>query len=690
MRELAVDFGTSNTVAAVRTGPEAPARLLGIDGRPVLPSAVWLSPDGTLVVGRDAERQARLDPSRYEPNPKRRIDDVEVLLGDTVVPVVDLIAAVLRRVAEEARRQLGANPDLVLLTHPADWHRIRCNTLRSAARAAGWADSVRLLAEPAAAAAHFAGLEDQQRRLAPGHALAVFDMGGGTTDAALVLRTGGDDWQVLAEAGLSDVGGTDIDQALLEHVRRAVGEGRPEWPELLRPTTAASRRSARAMIDDVREGKEALSRYAQTDIPLPAPLPDAHVTREELEALVRPQLERAVAMLSSTINSAGLASGQLAGVYLVGGASRMPAVAQSISERLGLIPVAVESPENSVVLGALSAPPARDFTDPRERTPAGASPLGGVPGQVRPGLTRPVSPASGTAGPAVGSHPAGPPNLAGQGRSRPPSSEPVPVQSPAGWQATRWQPIASDQSTGSSGPDEPVGSQVPEGPTHVMNAPKRPRRSPGALWIVLTAVVAVAALAVAGVAVWSLSNREDPMAGGDGLTTGSGADDPTTGDPRPPDPDPDSTSSGGEDPADGSDAFGDAEELREFAGVAVERADSCTDVSDDETYSYLVDAAVRCDYATADGDFEAYFYDGSACDLIFSPIMGSGETGEWSGAGMTGDWVQQLMPTDGTEHLLYRPDDGGTICGDATNAEDDPRTADEVVAFWESTIRPGS
>ncbi|MCP3799422.1 Hsp70 family protein [Allokutzneria sp. A3M-2-11 16] len=366
MRELSVDFGTSNTVAAVRTAPGLPPRLLSVDGWPVLPSAVWLAPNGELVVGRDAERQARLDPSRYEPNPKRRIDDVEVLLGDRVIPVVELIAAVLRRVADEARRQLGGEPDRVVLTHPADWRLIRCNTLRAAARAAGWSVPVQLLAEPVAAAAHFA---ENGAVVDPGQALVVYDLGGGTTDTAVVQRIGQNDWQVLAEAGLSDVGGTDFDQALAEHVRAVVDRDHPLWTEIRRPGTAAARRAARTLADDVRAGKEALSRYPQTDIPLPDPLPDAHVTRAELEALVRPGIERTVSMLSGTIASSGLDRSRFAGIYLVGGGTRMPLVAQVISERLGVLPVAVESPESTVVVGALSIPPMQDATDPQERYP---------------------------------------------------------------------------------------------------------------------------------------------------------------------------------------------------------------------------------------------------------------------------------------------------------------------------------
>src|SRR5262249_50434008 len=106
MRVLAVDFGTSNTVAALGVDGGAP-RLVTIDGSPLVPSSVYLADDGTLAVGRDADRQARLDPSRYEPNPKRRIDDGFVLLGATPLPVTTVIAQVLQPVVGEARPQLG-------------------------------------------------------------------------------------------------------------------------------------------------------------------------------------------------------------------------------------------------------------------------------------------------------------------------------------------------------------------------------------------------------------------------------------------------------------------------------------------------------------------------------------------------------------------------------------------------------
>ena len=100
---LGIDFGTSHTAAVLRW-PDGHVRPLLFDGSPLLPSAVYWEADGTLLVGRDAVHAARLDPSRFEPSPKRRIDRESVTLGDTDVPVTTMIAAVLSRVKDEAVR----------------------------------------------------------------------------------------------------------------------------------------------------------------------------------------------------------------------------------------------------------------------------------------------------------------------------------------------------------------------------------------------------------------------------------------------------------------------------------------------------------------------------------------------------------------------------------------------------------
>ena len=388
MQTLAVDFGTSNTVAALAADGGAP-RLVTIDGSPLVPSSVFLTDDGALAVGRDADRQARIDPSRYEPNPKRRIDDGEVLLGASAIPVTRLIAAVLGRVASEVRRQLGAAPDQVRLTHPARWGQLRKNTLIAAAREAGLvaegAEPV-LIPEPVAAATHFAS--QSGAGLPEGGELAVYDLGGGTFDVAVVLRRSdvgaepmsrrGTGYQVVAEAGLPDLGGLDFDHAIIEHIgaTHARDEDPETWAKLLAPTDAASRRLQRALVTDVRDGKEALSRYAHTDIALPPPFTDVHLTRAEFEELIRPNLGRSVELVRQTVANAGIEVGRLAGIYLVGGSSRIPLVARLIQDGLGVTPTTLDQPETSVATGALYVP----IEQPRPAAPP--IPTGSLPAPV--------------------------------------------------------------------------------------------------------------------------------------------------------------------------------------------------------------------------------------------------------------------------------------------------------------------
>src|SRR2546423_13030642 len=323
MRVLGIDFGTSNTVSMLRM-PDGRLRPLLFDGAPLMPTAVYLTPEGQMLVGRDAERHARTDPSRFEPNPKRRIDDGVVLLGGQELPVPQVFAAVLQQVATEARRQLGGAPEQVRLTHPARWGEQRRRLLAEAARQAGLGNP-QLIAEPVAAASYFTAI---LRAAVPvGRSLAIYDLGGGTFDATVVRRTP-QGFQVLSEEGLADVGGLDFDHAIVEHIGATFGTSHPEqWSALVNPSDANARRQRRMLYEDVRAAKEMLSRTSSADIHLPGLEVDAHLTREELDGLIRPQLERTVTCLSPTIGGARGGPQDPGRVFPFGGASPAPPAA---------------------------------------------------------------------------------------------------------------------------------------------------------------------------------------------------------------------------------------------------------------------------------------------------------------------------------------------------------------------------
>lgn len=352
MIRVAIDFGTSSTCIAVSVHGREP-QVVAVDGHPLMSSAVYAAPDGTLFVGQEADRQAAIDPSRYEPHPKRRIDETELLLGSTVIGVRDVIRSVLTRALAEARRVAGGAPvDQLVLTHPADWGGIRTQVLRRAANAL--AARIVLVPEPVAAAVfHAASFPPAQGM--PDRALAVLDVGGGTVDVSVVRREQ-PSYRVLATRGDPSFGGADVDQLLLDHVGSLVSTVDKEaWSALLEGRDLPNRRRRRVIHQDVRNAKETLSRHPYTDVPLPPPFPDAHVTRDDLEGLIAIPLRRAAGLAEAAIREAGLRPDQLAGIFLVGGSSRIPLVARLIHERCGVVPTSIDQPETVVARGALRA-----------------------------------------------------------------------------------------------------------------------------------------------------------------------------------------------------------------------------------------------------------------------------------------------------------------------------------------------
>jgi len=348
---LGVDFGTSNTVGLLRR-PDGSVTPLLFDSSPLLRSAVFARPDGTLLTGADAERAAAADPAGLEPNPKRRIDDGTVWLGERELTVVDLISAVLARQWQEAARVAGRQPAGAVLTHPATWGRTRLAVLSEAARRVGMPTPVQFVPEPVAAAAYFATILG--RDLPPTRALVVYDLGAGTFDVSVVRRSPGG-FEVVATDGLADVGGLDLDGVVVNHARLVTANATQAWGRLDWPEDAADQRARRDLWQGARAAKELLSRHAHADLHVPLVATDLHLTREEFEKAARPLLERTVAMTLNLLRSAGMSREAVAGVFLVGGSSRIPLAATLLHRTLGIAPTAIDQPELVVAHGGLRA-----------------------------------------------------------------------------------------------------------------------------------------------------------------------------------------------------------------------------------------------------------------------------------------------------------------------------------------------
>ena len=385
---LGVDVGTSRTAAAVWRDGRAATVNLG-DRADTLPSAVLLRSDGALLVGDAAVRRGVLEPERLARGFKRRLGDpTGLLLGDDQLDPVELTGALLRHVVDTVREREGGEPEHVTLTHPATWGPLRRDLLVEAAGHARLTD-VGLLAEPVAAAVHYAALD----RLPVGAVVAVYDLGGGTFDATVVVRTP-DGYELRGEPGGDEhIGGEDVDAAVLRHVVAALGRA---WTSLDTEDPAVLAALA-AVRDEAVLAKEALSSDVETVVPvlLPGLARQVRITRGELETAIRIDVLRTVDTLARTVASAGVRPADLHAVLLTGGSSRIPLVSELIASEVGA-PVVVDAhPKYAVCLGAaLSAAgrvlPARvagssgaraasaPSTDPAPGPAAGAPPTAGV------------------------------------------------------------------------------------------------------------------------------------------------------------------------------------------------------------------------------------------------------------------------------------------------------------------------
>lgn len=330
---LAVDFGTTNTVAVVT--PHAATRgdallqrlKFGNDWR--LPSAVYLQDSGRLTVGVNAQHSARQDPSRFVRAPKREMGPHPLVLGGTRVPVVDVVAAVLRTVREEAEKQLDSPPRRVVLTRPVQWAVTRRTLFEEAARQAGFADAA-FLEEPVAAGIRLGGLDRDLPSRTP---FAVLDFGGGTLDVAVVQRSG-EAFDVLASDGVDPLGGEDIDDVVFSYVIGRLSD-QDMARQLADPPDHQWDYLRTLLRDGCRLAKEHLSELDQdrAGVGIPPSGEEVVLTRSTFDNLVTPILQRATGTLKEAVLQNGLNPSTVP-VYLVGGSSRIPTLAEMIRTQL--------------------------------------------------------------------------------------------------------------------------------------------------------------------------------------------------------------------------------------------------------------------------------------------------------------------------------------------------------------------
>jgi len=505
MYALGIDLGTTFTAAAVWRDGRAEIASLGSRAA-VIPSVVLLREDETILTGEAASRRGMSEPHRVSREFKRRLGDTTpIILGGVPYSAEQLMAKLLRQVVEEITAREGGAPSRACVSHPANWGPYKRELLEQAVRLADVDLPVTYVTEPEAAAVFYA----QQQRVDPGSVVAVYDLGGGTFDAA-VLRKTRDGFEILGEPeGIERLGGIDFDAAVFAHVNQALGGKLDELDEDDPAVIAAVAR----LREECVAAKEVLS--TDTDASIPVLLPnlatEVRLTRLEFEAMIRPALHSTIEALRRALRSARVEPEQLHSVLLVGGSSRIPVVAQMVGAELGR-PVAVDAhPKHAVALGAAwqaSGQAGRATTpatapSPQPAAGSGTSPASPVTGQAplttgqaTPGATTPV-----TTGPESSAD-----DLAGAGH-RYQGTATVPVTSPAG--------TAAGTGTGADvgAADRGAAGRAPLPP------PGRPGGDPGrrrSRWpVVVGAGVVAAALAAAGVG-WALADRGTERDAGQG------------------------------------------------------------------------------------------------------------------------------------------------------------------------------
>jgi molecular chaperone DnaK len=331
---IGIDLGTSNSAAAVLEGgrpvivPSAEGTTVG--GGKAFPSYVALTKDGQLIVGEPARRQAISNPEGTVTAFKRKMgtDYKYALHGKQYTPQ-QLSAFLLQKIKRDAEAFLGEKVEKAVITVPAYFNDNQRQATKDAGSIAGL-EVVRIINEPTAASLAY-GLDKAGKN----QKILVFDLGGGTLDVT-VMEFGDGVFEVLSTSGDTQLGGTDMDNAVTEWV---AAEFQKESGVDVRSDKMAMQR----VRDAAEKAKIELSSTMETQINLPF-LTATHegpkhltlqLTRAKLEDLVRPIVERCRVPVDQAIKDAKVPKDQISRIVLVGGPTRMPVVQKFLEQSIG-------------------------------------------------------------------------------------------------------------------------------------------------------------------------------------------------------------------------------------------------------------------------------------------------------------------------------------------------------------------
>ena len=349
---IGIDLGTSNSAASVMEGGRPTiipsAEGAGVASGKAFPSYVAFTKDGQRLVGEPAKRQAAVNPEGTIMAAKRKMgtDFKFNVYGKEYTPQ-QISAFILQKIKQDAEAYLGDKVDQAVITVPAYFNDNQRQATKDAGTIAGL-EVLRIVNEPTAACLAY-GLDKAGKELK----IMVFDFGGGTLDVTIMEMWAEGGFKVLATSGDTQLGGTDMDKVLIDHIASE-----------FKKQTGIDLRSDKMAVQRLREAAEKakveLSSTLTTDINLPFITADSagpkHLTmsinRARLEELIAPIIDRCRHPLEQALSDAGLKGKDIDRIIMVGGPTRMPVVQKFVEEYTGKKIERGIDPMECVALGA--------------------------------------------------------------------------------------------------------------------------------------------------------------------------------------------------------------------------------------------------------------------------------------------------------------------------------------------------
>jgi len=364
---IGIDLGTTNSVVAVMEGGK-PTVIANQEGNRTTASVVAFNSSGERLVGQVAKRQAVTNPENTVFSAKRfmgrRFDEVteeiktvpfKVVKGENDTARIEILgkiysppemsAMVLQKLKAAAEDHLGASVEKAVITVPAYFNDAQRQATKDAGQIAGL-EVLRLVNEPTAAALAY-GLDKKDDET-----IAVFDFGGGTFDIS-ILEVGAGVVEVKSTNGDTHLGGDDIDQVIIEWL---VDEFKKDQGVDL----GKDRMALQRLREGAEKAKMELSSTMETEINLPFITADASgpkhlalkLTRSKFEQMITPLVNRTLEPSRQALKDAGLEAKDVDEVVLVGGSTRIPLVAKTVTEFFGKEPHRGVNPDEVVAIGA--------------------------------------------------------------------------------------------------------------------------------------------------------------------------------------------------------------------------------------------------------------------------------------------------------------------------------------------------